>query len=457
MKKVVFLVIIILWQINYVAALQFSEIMYNPTEELGGRFNEWVEIFNEGGNYSLSGCTIDGKKLGDSVIKENSFFIIARNKTKFRKYFSVDVEIIEKKIVLNNKEDTIKLEGSCSASFTYNKEMGANGNGYTLERRSDGSWGESLRIKGTPGKNNSINDFASEFSSLIISEVMPDPFGDDDENKPEGEWIELFNEGKKDLDLRGLKIIDEKKENELYVSDTKVLDGTIICAGCYKIIYRDGDSDFALDSRGYEEVSLISNGKKFTHMSYSGSTEGMSWSNINDKWFLTPPTAGEENKYVEGCDWKIDLDINETIARKDAFAFSVRVKRKYGASGNVTVKGIIQDYYGRIKKIYRPWTNSPITSLATKKYSPNLPEGIYSMKFMLSGLKCSEKNLQDNTVTRTIAINPRYKMNASSLEINKIYLGSDNKAEWGDQIRVNVNIYKGDETKKSIQLWAERE
>ena len=41
--------------------------------------------------------------------------------------------------------------------------------------------------------------------------------------------------------------------DELYIADNKVYDGTIICAQCYKLIYRDGDTDFTLNNDGTVE------------------------------------------------------------------------------------------------------------------------------------------------------------------------------------------------------------
>jgi hypothetical protein len=43
--------------------------------------------------------------------------------------------------------------------------------------------------------------------------------------------------------------------------------------------------------------------------------------------------------------------------------------------------------------------------------------------------------------------------NSSHLEIETVYLGSDNKAKFGDQIRVRVNIYKGDTTKYNLDVY----
>ncbi|MEK6934690.1 MAG: lamin tail domain-containing protein [Nanoarchaeota archaeon] len=44
----------------------------------------------------------------------------------------------------------------------------------------------------------------------------------------------------------------------------------------------------------------------------------------------------------------------------------------------------------------------------------------------------------------------------SKLEIEKVYLGSDEKAKWGDNLRFKLKIYKGDTTKQSVQAWIKK-
>jgi hypothetical protein len=107
-------------------------------------------------------------------------------------------------------------------------------------------------------------------------------------------------------------------------------------------------------------------------------------------------------------------------------------------------------------KQYSPWTNKRIVSSSSKKYSPNLKEDVYQLTFWLENLTCNDSNINNNKITSFFAINPKYKETESIIEIEKLYLGNDKKAEWGDQFTVKVNIYKGDETKYSVKLWAEK-
>jgi len=44
---------------------------------------------------------------------------------------------------------------------------------------------------GTPGRPNSVQE--ERIYPLLITEIMPDPFGDDQNSKPFGEWVELYN------------------------------------------------------------------------------------------------------------------------------------------------------------------------------------------------------------------------------------------------------------------------
>ncbi|MBI2499434.1 lamin tail domain-containing protein [Candidatus Woesearchaeota archaeon] len=44
----------------------------------------------------------------------------------------------------------------------------------------------------------------------------------------------------------------------------------------------------------------------------------------------------------------------------------------------------------------------------------------------------------------------------SKISIEKIYLGSDEKAKFGDNIRFKINVYKGDTGKESVQAWIEK-
>ncbi|MBU0457681.1 MAG: lamin tail domain-containing protein [Nanoarchaeota archaeon] len=444
------------------ASVEINEIMYNPGQ-CDDNYCEWIELYNPNDfSINISNCSLDGKAL-QGELNDHSYLLIVRNLANFTYYFGSQNSVIEQSISLKNSGEEIVLEGNenCSDSFDYTDYVDlADGNNKTLEKNKDGQWQESLVDGGTPGQQNSNYEFSYDYSILKINEFLPDPIGEDDGNKPLGEWVELYNPGSQNIDLKGLILKDSKENGKLPIADNKIIDesGTIICAGCYKTIYRDGDTDFSLNS-DYDEVRLFKETTLIDSVSYSGSTEGMSISKIGNQWYHTIPTPNKENYYVENCDWKINLLIDNSIFKNKDLSFTVEIERLYGFAQNISVKGTIEDIFGGVIKEYSPWKNETVIESYKKisSYSPNLAEGIYMVKFEIFSLNCNERNLADNKVTKLIAINPQYKENSSSLNIGTLYLGNDEEAEWGDQFRAKINIYKGQETKYSIQLWAEKD
>ncbi|MEW5896734.1 MAG: lamin tail domain-containing protein [Nanoarchaeota archaeon] len=476
---------------NSSIALEINEIMYNPSQKLGGNYNEWVELFNSGNeSIDLTNWKINGKNFDDVNIAPAEYVVIAEkllgngsfealygnNDSIWNKsgdsdenYTAVDATSFS----LDDDAGMVNLSnGSMSIIANYSKGAGGNGNNKTLERREDNSWGESTAEKGTPGRQNSIwiipkepenksenkseND-SLDYSYLKINEIMPDPFGDDDAKKTLGEWVELYNSGKKEIELKELVLKDSKDDGKLPIADNKVMDGTVICSGCYKVIYRDGDSDFSLN-QDYDEVRLFADDKLIDEISYSGSTEGMSLSKINDQWFQTMPTPGSANVYVENCDWKMSIALEKNVFNGDEdFAFDIFAERLLGFTENITVRGKIEDLFGKTVSDYSPWTNYQTATSAHKSYSPNLKDGVYSLSFWFENLTCNDSNPADNKALALVAINPRDKTTNSSLAIEKIYLGNDEVVKWGDQFTAQVNIYKGKESKYSVQLWAEKD
>jgi hypothetical protein len=455
------------------AEIEINEIMYSPFDG-----NEWVEIYNSGNSLvNLSNWFLEDSKSVDNLeccpfsddcnltlLPEEYAIIVDQDTTlpenlnsKFL-FFCVDDNSLGNG--LSDKGDSISIYNNNSegTSFSYEKSFGAYKNNKTLERRKDSSWGESVTEFGTPGEENSIFDFSKEYSQLEISEIMADPFDEDNLVLPQGEWVEFYNKGDQNLNLNGLIIKDKDSDNELTIAENKVLgSNTVITSNSYLVVYRNADTDFSLNNNGFDKVRLFYGDNLITEASYSDSTEGMSWAKIGDDWRSTEPTPGKENVYVENCNWEIDLNLNNSIFKDGSWDFEVAVKRLLGSAEEITVKGKIEDINGEVLKEYSPWTSQKIVTSKTKTYSPNLPEGEYQISFWLEGLLCNDHDLNNNQVAKLIAINPQYHENQSTLGIEKIYLGNDKKAEWGDQFTAKINVYKGEETKQSVQVWVEKD
>ena len=428
-----------------------NEIMYDPGQ-CSDTVCEWLELWNDGNEtVPMSSCLLNGRNLSGSIGSQE-YRVVARNKPNFTAAFGNVSNLQEFPLSLSNSGSSIQLAGSCNYSFDYTPFTSlAAGNNHTLERRQDGSWGESLLSGGTPGQPNSINQLSSQYGLITITEIMPDPFGIDDAPKPEGEWVELYNPGKLGIDLKGMVLQDAFPANELIIAQNKMLYDTILCGGCYAVIYRDGDTDFTLNSE-YDEVRLFSpSGVLVNNVSYSNVVEGMSWSKINGNWYLTRSTPGTQNSYTEHCDWNMEVQTPAPMAANQ-IGFTIRAQRLLGFSHNITVRGVIEDEFGEVVGEYAPWSNEMVATSISKSYTPRLAEGVYTLRFWLENLSCQEENNDNNQDSKVVSLSPSFKQNASFIGIRSVDDG-----HWGTPLLVKLDLYKGKETKQVVQAWVEKD
>ena len=149
-------------------------------------------------------------------------------------------------------------------------------------------------------------------TGIVINEFLPNPRDRDDARKPKGEWVELYNRGDADVDVAGWVLYDENDENELPITNGNTHTGsTIVPAGGFLVVYRDGDSDFALDNRGGDTVRLfdgeIGDGANLidSHAYTIDARKGKSFARFpdgSDDWFDPLPTPGEPNVMDEGVE-----------------------------------------------------------------------------------------------------------------------------------------------------------
>ncbi|MBU1644082.1 MAG: lamin tail domain-containing protein [Nanoarchaeota archaeon] len=454
------------------AVVEFSEIMYDfPGDDNN---HEYIEIFSEESlNYSgfIIRDLVSNDTLEQIYYYPGPYSLIVEEDFNYSR-INASIYSVGKTIGNNlNDEDMIYLydpNGILLDLAYYNSSFGAKGNNRSLEKNKAGKWEESLVEGGTPGRKNSVNDklnnsdYGSKpsYSGLQINEIMVDPFGDDNSLQPLGEWVELYNSGNDFISLEGLVLYDSEDDHELYVTDINTI-SLLLCPKCYALIYRNGDSDFDL-SKNHDKVRLFTGYPLSEHtlideVAYSNSLEGLTFSRFGLEWSLVKPTPGEKNVYTGGCDWELSLEMENSIFQKDNFEFKVAVKRNAGFSDNITVRGRIDNYFGETIKEYSPWTDTFIMTSKSKSYSPNLAEGVYQLTFKIEGLSCEDFNNQNNLITRLVAINPEYQKTENFLEIEKIYLGNDQQARWGDQLTVKANIYKGNDSRTSLQTWVEKD
>lgn len=143
-------------------ALTINEIMYAPSSEFGGTYNEWVEIYNSGNTeVNLSGWVFMELSKNHSFsgsIGPSKYIILSRMPENFTQYYSTSSKIIETKFMLNDDGEELALknaDGIIVDSIAYTPVGNASKKGKTLERNGS-DWLESAALGGTPGAQNSV-------------------------------------------------------------------------------------------------------------------------------------------------------------------------------------------------------------------------------------------------------------------------------------------------------------
>ena len=145
-------------------------------------------------------------------------------------------------------------------------------------------------------------------SHVLINEFMPNPIGLDDGaagGALDGEWAEIFNPSSSTVDLAGYVLYDSINTHALpiTVSNTNT-GGTTIPSLGYLVVYREGDSDFALNNNGGDTVRLFSDtigaGGVLvdSHLYASDAPEDKSFARVPDgasNWVDPDATPGKAN------------------------------------------------------------------------------------------------------------------------------------------------------------------
>lgn len=315
-------------------------------------------------------------------------------------------------------------------------------------------------------------------NGIMISEIMADPIADETLN----EWIELYNNEDRQINISGFLIGDDK-DNDTIEGGLYGKEGTIIEPFGFAVITDDAtraynnfnvspdaarlyidDSSIGNGlSNGGETIYLYdSNGNLMHNLSYSQTAEGLSWAIVNNSLYKSNPTPGfgNEGTIVSGerCDYATEIILAKTIFDNSSeFSFKIRASKLKGQSTNFTSKAEIEDLNGKTAKEYSPFTNEPITLQRTStEYTPSLEEGkSYTINANIT-VQCNDTGKENDFDARIITIKGKPLQEDSSVDISGIYdLGSDNTAKFGQAVRIRLDAYRGNTNKESIAVWAE--
>jgi len=310
MKKLILIFLLI----PEVSALIVTEFMPNPEgpdEDL-----EWIELYNSF-NYSinLDNFFLNGKKLQSINLNPKETLIIARQLLdKDNNNFSLEKQYgnknnildeednfkaIESSFTLKNEDGTLNLT---NLSYTIFISYGKSQEGFSFVKKDLNSEFIISNIKnGEPGKFNTLeikenplpNNTKSQPTNLEIIEFLPNPEGPDDDKPPNGEWIIIKNNGEL-METEGF-YFEDSANGRLLISSTNVDGNIILQPGAILKIYRNGQ-DFSLNNNG-DVLKLKSKDNQLIDLvSYTYSTEGISWIKLNSSWVLNENFEAEEKE-----------------------------------------------------------------------------------------------------------------------------------------------------------------
>lgn len=380
----------------------YSEIRINeifPNAIGGDDGQEFIELYNPN---------------NDLVeLKNWKLEYIAKNKTsnsETKREFIFTDEKIEKKsfLILNNKDNnpifdlrnnsnegdfvTLTLiSPNPNIQFSISYYETTEGQSYNYDEE---NW---YWTKITPNEGNKENPLTKNYPNLILSEILPNPIGDEEND----EFIEIYNPNDFEIDLESWILKDSSASGSYIFNENQK-----ISARAYFTIYRK-DFDFALNNSGGEEIYLISPNKRVqSKVDYESAKENVSYNfdlETNTwRWskFLTPNEKNIFNNLPKiekvSFDEKIyqdiytNFEVKSSDLDKDELKFTWdfgdghksyknKTRHKYLKIGvyNVSLKiqdgseEIIKNFEIKVKKF-------PKYDLEIVKIMPN-PEGLDSL------------------------------------------------------------------------------
>src|SRR3989338_8284399 len=251
---------------------------------------------------------------------------------------------------------------------------------------------------------------------IVINEIMADPIADETLN----EWVELYNDENKYINVSGW-IIGDDKDNDTIEGGLYNKEGAVIVAFGYAIITDDATrvyNNFNVSSdavRLYVDDGAIGNGLSndgeaiylydnnrnlIDSKTYNKTTEDLSWAYINGTLYKSNPTPGfaNDDSLASGCDYAVEFILaKEAFDNSSEFSFKIRASKVSGSSTNFTSQAKIEDLNGKLIREYEPFANESITKQRTSaEYTPDLEEG--KSYFMDSNItvQCNDTNENNN-------------------------------------------------------------
>ena len=270
--------------------LVFSEVMANPWPTGDGDSwpgGEWIEIWNSGqSNINLTGWSaLDA--MGNSIPFNESHLVGPSMSITPGEYRIVAVNSTNVNGVLNNNGESLRLiwpNGTEAQSISWSSTIG----GFSLVGQSGNTWSHAAYP--TPQMVNpmSWDNIVAGPSPIQITEVLPHS-SIDGAAIPDGEWLELHNNGPSDLDLLDWEIMDGMGNitridmSSLQVNSSQP--GTMILADGRRLVQFTSQTELW---NSYNQLMLINEFDTIVHKAWWTTDPGLNISLIEPQDPLLP-------------------------------------------------------------------------------------------------------------------------------------------------------------------------
>ena len=310
--------------------------------------------------------------------------------------------------------------------------------------------------------------------ALLITEVHADPLADESLN----EWIEIYNNDLNAINISGWHIGDIRDNDTLLgaqfggqgvllqplsfaiITDetTRVYENFNVSSDALHLYIDDDSLGNGLSNDG-EQLFLYFQDILNTSITYPSTQTARSASWTNNTWSSQIPSPGTFSNGTgsASCDYEVQILLDKSIFEsQDEFSWKLIARKIHGPATSISSQATIEDFYGNIEQTYTPFTEDSITTQKTSStYSPNLDEGKSYIVSASIATACPDTNEENNVDERIFTIQDTLDPD-STIRIMSIQdLGSDKTASFGQSIRIQATIYRGNTTKESIAAWVE--
>ncbi|RAH16566.1 MAG: hypothetical protein CMB56_000540 [Methanobacteriota archaeon] len=302
---------------------------------------EWVELFNNGQNtVDLTGWSlkdnmnremeldtsriVEPQGATDMLIPAGGYLVVARNGDGSGCGFCLSnngATTTRSASLVDQNGNSVHV-----VTWSYSVSEGVS----LIENSTDSSadWVETNQL--TPGETNGNSTIPDSVpcTDICVNEVLPNPMGDDSRAWPNGEWIELYNNGSNSVNLSGWGMFLESGDNSnnllnfvINFDERNEGDWTLE-SNEFLVLSLNGSTSFSLRNSG-DKISLKRSDGSLAHTAeWTNAPSGISLveqqNGSSETIWVRPPymTPGWQNpqNLVDSINGTSDLIISEVMA-----------------------------------------------------------------------------------------------------------------------------------------------